>query len=312
MIKYILSRLAQVPITLIGVVTLTFIILRVMPGDPAAAFLGDQASPESIAIMRAKFGLDKPLHVQYLDTLIGIFTGDLGRSFTTNRPVLSEIFSVFPETVTLAVAALLISSTLGVAIGMIAALKLNRLTDYVVMSFSIMGVSMPVFWFGLLLSLIFSYQLGLFPVAGMTVGPSWLEQLHGLCLPALTLSLFFLALTARITRSSMAEVLQADFIRTVRAKGAKEHLVNRHALRNAMIPIVTVVGLNAGLLFAGAVLTETVFARPGIGKLLVDAALVKDYPLVQAIVLLTGLIYIIVNLVVDILYAYLDPRVKYG
>ena len=312
MLKYLLSRLAQVPITLLGIVTVVFIIVRLMPGDPVAAYLGEMATADSIAAMEAKLGLDKPLYLQYLETLVGTFTGNFGQSFVTGRSVTEEILYVVPNTVVLAVAAILISSVAGVLAGIVSALKLNRPVDYVVMSLSILGVSMPVFWLGLMLLIVFSYQLDLFPVTGVATGPSWIKQLHALFLPALALGFLFMAIVARITRSTMAEVLHLDFIRTVRAKGATDRLVFKHALRNAMIPIVTVIGLNIGIILAGAVLTETVFARPGIGKLLVDSVLAKDYPLVQGIVLLIGVNYIFVNLTVDILYAYLDPRIKYG
>ena len=197
--------------------------------------------------------------------------------------------------------------------GVVAALRMNRFVDYVVMTLSVVWISIPAFWLALMLILVFSYQLDLFPVTGVSVQSSWLHQLHGLVLPVISLSLLFLALVARMTRSSMADVLHSDFILTVRAKGAPERLViMKHALRNAMLPVVTVIGLNTGLLFSGAVLTETVFARPGIGRLLVDSFLANDYPIVQGVILLIGTFYIVINLLVDLAYAYLDPRIKYG
>lgn len=310
---YLFSRIIQLPITLLGLFTLIFIILRVMPGDPAATYLGDVATPQAILEMKIKFGLNKPLLAQYVGALGGLFTGNLGDSFSSGRQVVTEIMAVLPHTVFLAVAALLISSVLGIIAGVLAALRLNRAMDYIVMSVSVLGASVPVFWLSLILILVFSYKLDLFPVAGVSVHPSLWPQLHALVLPATALGFLFMALVARMTRSSMAEILQADFIRTVRAKGASERLIIvKHALRNALIPIITVIGLNTGLLFSGAVLTETVFARPGIGKLLVGAVLVGDYPLVQGVVLLIGLIYVLSNLIVDLLYAYLDPRIKYG
>ena len=312
MLKYLLQRLAQIPITVVGIITVTFIILRIIPGDPVVAYLGDMATAESIATMREKFGLQEPLYLQYLDTLKGISKGNFGQSFVTGRSVTNEIFSILPNTIALAAASIVFSTVFGIMAGIISALRLNRVTDYLVMGVSILGVSMPIFWFGLLLLLLFSYKLNLFPIAGVATKTSWLAQLHALFLPSFALGFLFLALVARITRSSMAEVLHSDFVRTVRAKGASEGLIiYKHALRNAMIPIVTVIGLNIGVLLAGAVLTETVFARPGIGKLLVDSVLSKDYPLVQGIILLIGLIYLFVNLIVDLLYAYLDPRIKY-
>jgi peptide/nickel transport system permease protein/oligopeptide transport system permease protein len=305
-------RLAQVPLTLLGVVTTTFILLRVMPGDPVSAYLGEIADAAAVAMTKTKFGLDKPIYVQYFNTVKGIVSGDLGRSFESGRSVLWEIGFALPNTLILAGGGLLVSSVLGISAGIVAALKRNRFIDYLVMTLSTLGVSMPIFWFGLLLLLVFSIHLGVFPVSGVAAEDNVLAQLHALVLPAFTVGLMMMAITARMTRASMVEVLYADFITLVRAKGASEAIVvYKHALKNAMIPIVTVIGLNAGLLVTGAVLTETVFARPGIGKLLVDAVLAKDYPLVEGLVLLIGFTYIFTNLVVDILYAYLDPRIKY-
>jgi ABC-type dipeptide/oligopeptide/nickel transport system permease component len=221
--------------------------------------------------------------------------------------------AVLPNTITLALTALLISSILGIIAGVVAALKIGRFTDYLVMILSTVGVSIPVFWLSLMLIFFFSYKLDLFPVAGVTASPSLMSQIHAIILPSLALGFLFMSVVARMTRSSMAEILNADFIRTVRAKGASERLIIiKHALRNAMIPIVTVIGINSGLLIAGAVLTETVFVRPGIGKLLVDAVSSSDYPVVQGTVLLIGIVYIVANLAVDLLYAYLDPRIKLG
>jgi peptide/nickel transport system permease protein len=311
--KYLLGRLLQLPITLLGLFTVIFIILRAMPGDPAAAYLGAGATIDTLNDMRHKFGLDKPLYMQYVDGLWGFLSADLGRSFQTNRHVTDEIMAVLPSTAILAGLALLVSSVLGIAAGTLAALKANRFTDYFVTTLSVVWISIPAFWLALMLILVFSYQLDLFPVTGVSVGSSWLHQLHGLVLPVISLSLLFLALVARMTRSSMADVLHADFILTVRAKGAPERLVIiKHALRNAMLPVVTVIGLNTGLLFSGAVLTETVFARPGIGRLLVDSFIANDYPIVQGVILLIGTFYIVINLVVDLAYAYLDPRIKYA
>ncbi len=313
MLGYLLKRLGQLPVTLLGLFTVIFLILRVMPGDPVAAYLGDVASPEAIRDMRIQFGLDKPVGVQYLETLWGMFKGELGRSFVSGRPVTETLMAALPNTAILALAALIASSVLGMLAGILAALRINRLTDYVVMIFSTLGVSIPVFWLGLMLIFVFSYKLGLFPVAGVTTQPTLLAQVHALVLPTAALGLLFMSVVARMTRSSVAEILNMDFIRTVRAKGASERLIiMKHALRNAMIPIVTVIGINTGLLIAGAVLAETVFVRPGVGKLLVDAVLTSDYPVVQGTVLLIGMVYILTNLAVDLLYAWLDPRIKLG
>jgi peptide/nickel transport system permease protein len=313
MFKYLLNRIIQLPITLIGLFTVIFLILRVMPGDPVIAYLGDVATPEAIEEMKQNFNLDKPLMVQYFTTLVEMFKGNFGRSFVSGRSVAAEIMSVLPNTAILALTALLISSILGILAGVAAAIRIKKMTDYLVMIFSTLGVAIPVFWLSLMLILVFSYKLDLFPVASVTVQSNFLDQLHALILPSLALGLLFMSVVARMTRSSMAEVLNSDFIRTVRAKGASEHLiVIKHALRNAMILIVTVIGINSGLLIAGAVLAETVFVRPGVGKLLVDAVLSSDYPVVQGTVLLIGFIYIFINLIVDLLYAYLDPRIKLG
>jgi len=313
MFKFLMARLLQLPLTLVGLFTIIFIILRIMPGDPVVAYLGDVATPQAIVEMKVNFGLDKPLGKQYLGTLGGLLKGDLGRSFSSRRPVTEEIMAVLPNTVVLALAALLISSILGIIAGVVAALKIGRFCDYLVMIVSTIGVSMPVFWLALMLIFVFSYKLDLFPVAGVTAGSSLMAQVHALILPSLALGFLFMSVVARMTRSSMAEVLNSDFIRTVRAKGASEWLIIiKHALRNAMIPIVTVIGINSGLLIAGAVLAETVFVRPGIGKLLVDSVTSADYPVVQGTVLLIGIVYILVNLTVDMLYAYLDPRIKLG
>ena len=219
MFKYLLGRLVQLPVTLIGLFTIVFIILRIMPGDPVAAYLGDVATPQAIAEMKVKFGLDKPLWGQYLETLGGVVRGSLGRSFVSWHPVTEEIMAVLPNTAILAVAALLISSIMGMIAGVVAALRIKRLTDYLVMVFATLGVSIPVFWLALMLIFLFSYKLDLFPVAGVTAKSSLLPQLHALVLPSLALGVLFMSVVARMTRSSMAEVLNSDFIRTVRAKG---------------------------------------------------------------------------------------------
>jgi len=313
MSRYLLGRLLQLPITLLGLFTVIFIVLRAMPGDPVAAYLGAGATLDTINDMRHKFGLDEPLYAQYVHSLLGFLNGDLGRSFQTNGRVTDEIMAVLPSTAVLAGLALLVSTVFGMAAGVVAALRAHRFTDYFVMTLSVVWISIPAVWLALMLILVFSYQLDLFPVTGVSVKESWLHQLHGLVLPVISLSLLFLALVARMTRSSMADILHSDFILTVRAKGAPERVVvMKHALRNAMLPVVTVIGLNTGLLFSGAFLTETVFARPGIGRLLVDAVIANDYPLVQGTILLIGTFYIVINLVVDVAYAYLDPRIKYG
>jgi peptide/nickel transport system permease protein len=311
--RYLLSRLLQLPVTLLGLFVIVFVILRIMPGDPVMAYLGDVATPEAIETMRRDFNLDQPMIRQFFNTLLKMMKGNFGRSFVSGRSVGDEIMAVLPNTAILALSALVVSSVLGILAGVLAALRIKRFTDYLVMILSTLGVAIPVFWLSLMLIFVFSYKLDLFPVASVTVKAGFRAQLHALILPTLALGLLFMSVVARMTRSSMAEILNSDFIRTVRAKGATERLiVIKHGLRNAMILIVTVIGINSGLLIAGAVLVETVFVRPGVGKLLVDAVLAADYPVVQGIVLMIGLVYTLVNLMVDLLYAYLDPRIKLG
>lgn len=305
MFTYALRRLFIAVPTLFGVVLLVFLMVRLAPGDPAVLLAGEFATPETLEAIRARYGLDRPLPEQFLIYLGALLQGDLGESARSRRPVLQELKTYFPNTVELASAAILVALLTGIPLGILAALRPGSGLDLGVMVLALIGVSMPVFWFGLLAILIFSVQLGWFPVAGK-------GTLAHLVLPAITLGVNATALLARMTRGALLEVLSQDYIRTARAKGLSERVVIlKHALRNALIPVVTVAGLEFGTLLAGAVITETIFAWPGLGQLLVGSILARDYPVVQGAVLLVATTFILVNLLVDLLYAWIDPRVRY-
>lgn len=290
---------------ILGISLIIFTIVRVIPGDPAYIMAGPHATKEQMDQIRAQLGLDKHPVTQYLIFLKNLFQGDLGTSTRTGLPVIREILTRFPNTLLLALASILVATVLGVTIGIIAGVKQNSKFDYLSMLVALLGLSMPVFWLGLMLMLLFSIKLGWFPAVGA-------ESFKHLVLPAITLGANSMAIIARMTRSSMLEVIRLDYIRTARAKGLAEKVVIlRHALKNALIPVVTVIGLQTGTLLGGAVLTEIVFAWPGIGRLLVEAILSRDYPVVQGVVLLVAIVFIFVNLIVDILYSYLDPRIRY-
>lgn len=302
--KYIIKRILLLIPVLLGVTFIVFSIMYLTPGDPAQLILGEKASPESVAALRTQMGLDKPFIVQYFTFIGKAVTGDFGRSYTTNRAVFAEIFQRFPNTLTLAVVGVVLSIAIGIPVGIISATKQYSITDNVSMVVALLGVSMPNFWFGLMLILIFSVNLQLLPSGGFT-------GLKSLILPAITLGYSSSAIVTRMTRSSMLEVIRQDYIRTARAKGVKEKtVILRHGLKNALIPVITVVGLQFGHLLGGAVLTETVFSWPGVGRLLVDAIRAKDTPMVLASVVFLATAFSICNLLVDILYAYVDPRIK--
>ncbi len=306
MIRYIARRLlASIP-TILAVTVLVFAMLQLVPGDPAEIFLGENRStPELLAQIRHDMGLDQPLHVQYLSYMGGVLRGDLGESLFNNQPVLQQILGAFPYTLELALSALLISTVLGVSLGVLSALKHNTWIDTLAMGFALVGVSMPVFWLGLLLILMFSVRLQWFPPMGQ-------GGLDRLVLPALALGLLSSATLARLVRSSMLDTLSEDYVRTARAKGLRERSVTvRHALRNALIPAVTVLGLQFGALLSGAVLTETIFARQGLGRMYVESILNKDITMVQGLTLVLAVFVIAINIAVDVSYAWLDPRIHY-
>ncbi len=306
MYGYVVRRLLLAVPVLIGVSILVFSIVRFIPGDPARIIAGVHASQEYVERVRQEHLLDEPLYLQYSVYMSGVLRGDMGRSAFTRRPVTVELFERFPNTLMLTVAAMGIATILGMGAGIISATKRYSLFDNFTMLFALVGIAIPVFWLGLMFQLFFSVYLGWLPSSGMG---SWKH----LILPAMTLGLATTALIARITRSSMLDVLGQDYINTARAKGLNEKIVvYKHALKNALIPVVTVMGLQFGILLGGAVLTETVFSWPGIGRLLVDSILTRDYTIVQGAVMLLALFFVIINLVVDIIYALLDPRITYG
>jgi len=303
---YIIRRLLLAVPVLIGVSILVFAIIRFIPGDPARAIAGVNATPEYIEQVRRELLLDEGLHVQYYVYFTNLLQGDLGRSTFTRRPVTVELMERFPNTLVLSATAMIIASVIGLSAGIVSATRRYSMFDNISMLAALVGVAAPVFWLGVMFQILFSVNLGWLPSSGIG---TWKH----LILPALTLGLATAALIARITRSSMLEVLRQDYITTARSKGLIERVVTyKHALKNALIPVVTVMGLQFGTLLGGAVLTETVFSWPGIGRLMVDSILNRDYPVVQGAVLMLAVLFVLINLVVDIIYAFLDPRISYG
>jgi peptide/nickel transport system permease protein len=313
--RYLARRLLQLGPVLLGVSVVVFLVLHLTPGDPAEVMLGSQATQEDLARLRAQLGLDQPLHIQYAHWIGHVARGDLGRSLWMKRPVLTEVLVRFKATLVLTASALFLSTVGGIALGIASATRANSLLDRMSAVASLFGASMPVFWLGIVLMVIFSLWLGWLPASGMWApygGGTFRDLLAHLALPALTLAAASVTIIARLTRSAMLDVLGQDYVRTARAKGVTEWaVVVRHALKNALIPIVTVVGVQTGYLLGGAVLTETVFAWPGVGTLVVQGILARDVPLVQGCVLVVALTFVLVNLAVDVLYAYLDPRIRY-
>ncbi len=314
MTTYILRRLLLVIPVLLGVSFLVFWSIRWVPGDPAIAIAGELATPEFVAQVRQEMGLDQPVLVQYGRYLLRAAQGDMGRSVKSSLPVAQEITTRLPKTLTLAATSLLLSALIGIPIGIFSATRRNTWFDGGSMTLALLGVSMPIFWLGLMLMILFAVLIPKwFGLSGPLLPPTGTGTWQHLVMPSIALAANSMAIQARMTRACMLEVLRQDYIRTARAKGQVERLViYRHALRNALLPIVTIVGLQFGTLMGGAVLTETVFAWPGIGRLLVDAIGFRDYPVIQAAVLVIALGFVLTNLVVDILYAYLDPRIRYN
>lgn len=304
--RYIVHRLVASVVTLVGVSLIVFVMVRLLPGDPARVIAGLLASEQDVARMRSQLGLDEPFYVQYGRFLMRALRGDLGRSARTSEPVLRELLARLPATLKLAVLSTLLAALFGILGGVGAATRPYSSIDYLVSLGSLFGVSMPVYWLGLLLIIVFAVQLNWLPAAGSDAPGS-------VILPSLTLASFSVALVARMTRASMLEVLGQEYVRTARAKGLRELVVvYRHGLRNASIPIITAVGLQFGALLGGAVLTETVFGWPGLGLLLVDSIFARDYPMVQGIVLLFSSMFIATNFLVDLSYVAIDPRIHYG
>ena len=334
MLQYILKRLLQVIPVLIGVSLIVFMIMRVFSPDPAPVVLGQHATQEAMEAWRDANGLNDPVLVQCIDFIKGFLTGDLGNSYYTKTPVTEEIFARFPATIELAVSAIIFASIFGILIGVISAVKKNSIFDNIGMIFALIGVSVPIFWLGIMMIIFFCGTLGWFPSGGRInpllkpdniTGLFLLDSLltgdwkafkdaaAHLVLPVVALGMYSMAIIARMTRASMLETLEQDYIRTARAKGIVENrVIIGHALRNALIPIVTVIGLQLGALLGGSVLTETVFAWPGIGSYTVNCIMKSDFPIIQGIVMLVATIFVLINLLVDVIYGLLDPRIKYA
>jgi len=332
-IKYIIKRILLLIPVLLGVSIIVFGVTHAFTTDPASTILGQHATLHLIAALDEKLGFNKPIPVQYWDYLKGVLHGDFGESLYSHTPVMKELLARFPATVELAISATVFATILGIFVGVISAVKKNTAADYASMVFALLGVSMPLFWLGMMLIIIFGgvfpyftgrlditlmssmpHITGLFTLDSLLSGrfDLFANACKHLVLPTITLGLYSTAIIARMTRSSVLETLEQDYIRTAWAKGLREKtVVIRHALRNALIPIVTVVGLQLGALLAGAVLTENVFSWPGIGKYTVDSITRSDYPVICGAVLLVAIVFVVVNLVVDIIYAFLDPRIKY-
>lgn len=311
MLVYTLRRLVLSVPTLLAVLTLVFVIVRVLPGDPAQAALGDYASQEAVEALRTRMGLDAPLIVQYGRFLAGLLRGDLGRSLITGTPVAEQIWFVLPYTLQLTLASIVVGIVLGVPLGIVTALRRNGVVDYLGRVFSLAGLSVPAFYLGILLMLAFAVELNWFPVVGAGDPSQPGSLLYHLVLPALSLGLIMTAYVTRMTRSAMLNILNEDYVRTARAKGLHERVVMaRHALRSALIPIVSIVGIFAVSLIGSSVMTEIVFSRPGLGKLMVGAMKQRDYTMLQSIMVVYALMIVVINLVVDIVYGLVDPRVR--
>ncbi|MBI4279990.1 MAG: ABC transporter permease [Armatimonadetes bacterium] len=306
MLIYVARRLVVLLPTALGVLVLAFVILRIIPGDPVSLLVGEGAPPEHAARMRRQLGLDQPVHVQFVRFAAAALRLDLGRSLNSNNPVTEEIFSRYPHTLELVGAATVIAVAAGTAAGAVSAVRAGTAAESVVMILALVGLCTPHFWLGLMLIVLFAIKLNWFPVAGVG-GVAYLV------LPALTLSTSFLGIMARQTRSAVLDVLAEDYVRTARAKGLAEWtVVSRHALRNALIPVVTIMGLQVGRLLGGSVVTEVVFNRPGLGRLVVQAVGQRDYPVVQGVVFFVALTVLLINLVVDVSYGLINPRVRYA
>ncbi len=306
MLRYLQQRLVAAGITLFGVTIIVFLMLHLLPGDPARVIAGLLATEEDVAHLRTQLGLNQPMIVQYGNFLGNLLHGNLGISARTSQPVLDEVLARLPATLQLALLSTAIASCFGIIGGVIAATHHNSIIDYLTSALTLFGSSMPAYWLGLMLIILFAVNLQILPAAG-NEGPA------SFILPSLTLAAFSIALITRMTRSSMLEVLHQDYVRTARAKGIQERgVLFHHALKNALIPVITVIGLQFGTLLGGAVLTESVFGWPGVGQLLLNSISARDYPTVQGVVLVFSAMFILLNLVVDMLYAYLDPRIRYG
>jgi len=312
MIGYIIRKtLIAIP-TIFVAVTIIFLMMRVIPGDPATAALGNYASESAVQALKERMGLNRPIYIQYFDYLKGLVHGDLGKSFVNRNPVAPLIRKVVPYTIDLTLSGILIGTILGIPLGVITAVRRNSLIDYLGRTLSLAGLSFPAFYSGLLLMLVFSVYLKLFPSIGGGDLSNVGNRLYHLVLPALNVGLIMTAYITRMTRSTMLEVIEQDYISTARAKGLNENtVIVKHALKNALISVITVIGLYVGILIAGSVMSEIIFSRPGLGKLLIGAMKNRDYNMMQSIlVIITGII-VIVNLITDIAYSFCDPRIRY-
>lgn len=315
MTQYILRRLIHAVFIIWGCATLVFILIRLIPGDPVIQMLGPEYTPEAAAALNRKLGLDEPIYVQYVKWFGNVLRGDLGGSIATGETVAGAIMTGLPKTLSLTLLSFVIATLIAVPAGILAALKRNSPVDYLVSVLAFIGVSMPSFWFGIILILLFAVRLGWLPAIGyasLTDDGFWPWFSH-LLLPSLAIGAGYAAILMRFIRAGLLEVLGSDYIRTARAKGLQEQrILVRHALRNALIPVVTIAGIQLALLLSGAVVIEIVFSIRGLGRILVGAIFDKDYPIVQGTILLVAVIFVLANLVVDIIYTFLDPRIQYG
>jgi ABC-type dipeptide/oligopeptide/nickel transport system permease component len=304
-VRYLVRRILLTIPVLIGVATLVFSLIHLVPGDPAQAMLGDGASERDIADLRTRLGLDRPLPEQYARFMSGLVRGDLGTSFRTGQPVVGAILERVPATIELAMASMLVAMVVAIPLGIIAAVRQGTFADYTAMTVALAGISIPNFWLGPMLAIVFAVQLGLLPVSGRG---GW----QSLVLPSVALGAALAAILARMTRASLLEELRELYVRAARARGvSRARAVLAHALRNSLIPLVTIMGLQFGAVLTGAVITETIFAWPGVGRLLIQSIGFRDYPLVQGCILLIAITYVSVNLLTDLLYGVLDPRIRY-
>jgi len=313
MLSYVLRRIAATVPVMLVVAIFVFLMLRLTPGDPAAIIAGDNANSEQIALIRERLGLDQPLFSQFLIWITNLLRGDFGESFFFKKTVAELIASRIEPTLALSVATITIAVLVAVPLGVLAAYKQGTMIDKIVMGFSVLGFSVPVFVIGYSLIYLFAIKLNWLPVQGyQRIADGFGGFLQRLILPSITLSIIYIALIARMTRTSVLDVMGEDYIRTARAKGQVESKVLfKHALKNAAVPIVTVIGLGIALLIGGVVVTESVFTIPGLGRLTVDAVLARDYPTIQAVILLFSLVYVLINLIVDLIYRVFDPRIRY-
>jgi peptide/nickel transport system permease protein len=333
--RFIVRRLLLLIPILFGLTLLIFVFIHLLPGDPATTILGERATPANYARVRAALGLDLPLHEQYIRYMTGLLQGDLGRSFITNRDVVTDFLQRFPATIELSLTAMLFAVVIGIPLGMLTAKRRGGWVDQLGTVGALLGISIPIFFLGLMLKYLFAIEIPILPSEGridlaaarfprvtnlLTIDAliamnfeGFLDALRHLVLPAIALGTIPLAIIMRITRASVVEVLSEDYVRTARAKGLPERMIDgRHVLRNALLPVVTVIGLQTGLLLGGAILTETIFAWPGVGRWIYDAVTTRDYAVIQSGVLLLALIFVLVNLIVDVSYALLNPRIRYS